>query len=133
MTDTPSFAEQRVAVLQSQLQLALVEVAEREAIIERAEQQLSELQSIGGVRSHDAGRIRTTLADSNGATLKRRDALTRSKTLEAAAVLVVQIVDDELIRADNDCADAARNAFDRALAEAHAKLLNASKIAAPDA
>ena len=133
MTDTPSFAEQRVAVLQSQLQLALVEVAEREAIIDRAEKQLSELQARGGVRSHDAARIRTTLADSNGATLKHKLAETRSKALEEAAVLVAAIVDDKLLRADNDCADAARGAFERALADAHAKLLTASKVAAPDA
>ena len=132
MTDTPSFAEQRVAVLQSQLQLALVEVAELEAIIAKAEEQLTDAQR-HGLKPHAAAGIRHTLTDTNGATLKRRDAETRSKALEDAAVLVVQIVDDALVRADHDCADAARNAFDRALAEAHSKLLVASKVAAPDA
>jgi len=38
-----------------------------------------------------------------------------------------------VLRADNDHADAARRAFNDALRAAHARLLNASKVADPNA
>ena len=132
MTDSQSFDAQRIAVLQSHLQVTLTEVAELEAIIERAEQKIDELDSLD-IPPSAAHLLRTILADSTGHTLKQREATQRSLVLAEAAAIVIGTMDDHVLRADNDHADAARRAFNDALRAAHARLLNASKVADPNA
>ena len=132
MTDSQSFDEQRIAVLQSHLQVTLTEVAELEAIIERAEQKIDELDSLD-IPNGVAETLRRILSDSTGHTLKQRELVQRSLVLAEAARIVAGIVNDDLLRADNDHADAARRAYSEALSEAHSRLVNASKVAAPDA
>lgn len=118
---TDDFTRERLGVIDSHLQLALVENAELEAILERVHEQADAFRRAGTISDGAHRELLRVIADSSGEYLKRRDHECRVETLKHAASLVVHTANAGVQRGESDDV---RRGYELALRDVHERLLN---------